>query len=226
MTGASDGPARGPFTLRGLLWGLLFVALAVAVITLRVVAAGELEIAASTHALLAGAPREATLHARAAATWYAPGAPHVRVAYERLLALGDAAEKRQNRDIALLAFRSVRTASESTRWLVTPHAADVARANEAVARIDATLPRPPKTSLEPAPVIERAELETLARDASPRREWIVALVVAFAASALGLGSVLFRAIDESGKITWARARLGVVMGACGLGLWAAALYFA
>ena len=206
--------------------GFLFVAIVVAAITLRVVVAGELEIAASTQALLAGDPREATLHARAAATWYAPGAPHVRVAYERLLALGDAAEKRQNREIALLAFRSVRVASASTRWLIVPHAADVVRANEAVARIDSNVPRPPKTSLEPAPGIERAELETLARDTGPRREWIAALVVAFATWGLGLGSVLFRAIDESGKIAWGRARIGLGVALAGLVLWGVALYFA
>ncbi len=217
--GASSGAKR-------VLVGLIFLVLALSAVTLRVVVAGELEIAASTDALVAGDPRGAVTHAKAAATWYAPGAPHVRVAYDRLMALGAAAEQRQNREIALLAYRSVRSASESTRWLVTPHAADARRADEAVARIESTAPRPPATSLEPAPVIERRQLEDLARRHAPRLDMVVVLASSLVAWAFGLAWVLFRAVDESGKVAWRSARFGVALAVVGLVAWVVALYLA
>lgn len=219
----SSGAAR---TAKRIVLGLLVLALAIGAITLRVVVAGELEIAASTDALLTGDARAAAVHAKAAATWYAPGAPHVRVAYQRLMALGDAADERQNRELALLAYRAVRTSSESTRWLVTPHAADAQRAAEAIARIESNAPRPPSSSLVPAQEIERGQLEAMARRSGPRVEWIAALAVAFAAWVVGLLQVLLRAVDESGKIAWSRARFGLLVGTLGLALWAVALYFA
>ena len=92
---------------------------------------GEKEIALSTAALRAGDPHGAAEHARRAAGWYAPGAPHVRVAYERLLALGTAAEGLGDRDTALYALRGARTAAIETRWLFTPHEEDLERADAA-----------------------------------------------------------------------------------------------
>jgi hypothetical protein len=205
---------------------LLVGAVGVAAITLRVVVAGELEIAASTDALLAGDPRAATTHAKAAATWYAPGAPHVRVAYERLMALGDAAAERQNREIALLAYRAVRSASESTRWIVVPHEADARRAAEAIARIESSAPRPPATSLEPQQVVEKRQLDDLARRTSPRTSLVIVLAASFLAWVVGLASILLRAIDESGKIAWSRATVGVAVGVAGLVGWVVALWLA
>ncbi|MEZ4296383.1 MAG: hypothetical protein R3B70_15535 [Polyangiaceae bacterium] len=128
------------------------------------VVAGEREIARSTDALRAGDPHEAALHARRAAGFYAPGAPHVRVAYERLIALATKAESLGNRPLALFAWEGVRTAALETRWLVTPHAEDLTRANEAIARLQAAESRPPGTRTTPVAAMERDALEALTRD--------------------------------------------------------------
>ena len=70
----------------GIAQGIALIGLVIAAATVRVVLAGEREIKDSTAALRAGDPHAAALHARRAAGWYAPGAPHVRVAYDRLIA--------------------------------------------------------------------------------------------------------------------------------------------
>jgi hypothetical protein len=199
--------------------GIALVAVVTGAATARVVAAGEREIAQSTAALRAGDPHAAALHARRAAGWYAPGAPHVRVAYDRLIALATAAEGLGNREIALFAWNGVRTAAIETKWIVQPHAEDLERANRAIARMSAATPLPLGASAEPAPVLERKYLETLARDEAPRTAWITALVVAFAAWVLGAIHLARRALTPSGRVLWGKALPGIVAIALGALLW-------
>jgi hypothetical protein len=193
-------------------------------VSLRVVAAGESEIAASTAALRAGDAHEAAVHARRAAGWYAPGAPHVGVAYARLVALATAAEGLGDRELSLFAWRGVRTASIETRWLVSPHAADRARADAAIARLEAAAPRPPGTRADPVPVIERTVLDALARDEAPRSGWVAALVVAFAAWTLGAAAFVARGVDASGRVVSRRAYPAGLVAAAGVGLWLLAIW--
>lgn len=201
------------------------IGLVVGAVSLRVVAAGEAEIAASTASLRAGDARDAAVHARRAAGWYAPGAPHVRVAYERLTALATAAEGLGDRDLALLAWRAVRTASIETRWLFgTPHDADRARADAAIARLEAASPRPPGTRTDPAPVVERKALEALAREEAPRGPWVAALVAAFAAWTLGAAAFVARGVDASGRLVSRRAWPAAGVAAAGVGLWLLAIW--
>lgn len=211
---------------KNILRAVLVVVTVIAVLTMRVVVAGELEIAESTRALVGGDPRGATSHARAAALWYAPGAPHVRVAYDRLLALGRAAEEHHDREVALYAYRAVTDASASTRWIVVPHQSDATVAREAIARIESTGPRPPETALEPAPAIQRSELEELSRETGPHVAWIVVLAGAFVVWAGGLAYLLLRGFDGAGRILRSRATVGAVIAAVGVASWVVALYAA
>ncbi len=201
------------------LWGLCAVALVVALATARVVLSGEREVAASTAALKAGDPHAAVEHARRAAGWYAPGAPHVRVAYERLLALGTTAEGLGDRDTALFAFRAVRTAALETRWLLTPHEEDLDRADRAIARLAADVPRPPGTRTDPKAVIEREQLEALARDESPRTGWVVLLVASAMAVAAGAVFIVRRAVTAEGHLDTRRALPGILVAAGGALIW-------
>ena len=212
--------------IRRIAWGVFTVALVIAVLTLRVVVGGELEIAESTRALVSGDAREAAVHARSAALWYAPGAPHVRVAYERLFALGKAAEEHRDKEIALFAYRSVMEASAGTRWIVVPHAADSQRAAERIASITSTMPRPPATSLEPAAAIEQSELDAITRETGPRMPWVFALAGSFIVWTVGLLIVIFRGFDGAGRFAFARARLGVLFTTLGVAVWLTALYWA
>jgi hypothetical protein len=198
----------------------------------RVVISGEREIAASTEALRRGDPEQATIRARRAAAWYAPGAPHVRVAYDRLRALGREAEQHRRFDLALLAWRGVRSAALETRWVVIPHAADLELANREIARLMAMPVGERGTVGEPDAQVAAAELETLKREPGPRLPWVIALVTAFALGASGL--VLWaRQMGEGAATataaTWwrsgaARARTGALLVAAALGLWLVALW--
>jgi hypothetical protein len=190
----------------------------------RVIHAGEKEIAASTAALRAGDPHGAAEHARRAAGWYAPGAPHVRVAYERLMALGTTAEGLGDRETALYAFRGVHTAATETRWIVTPHEDDLAKADRAIARLSAAAPRPPGTRTEPPAKIEREQLEALGRSELPRTPWVIALVAAAAAWVLGAAWVVRRGLTAAGAVDWPRALPGLVATGAGVAVWLLAIW--
>jgi hypothetical protein len=204
-------------------WAVAAAATVVGAATARVVYSGEKEIALSTTALRAGDPHGAAEHARRAAGWYAPGAPHVRVAYERLLALGTAAEGLGDRDTALYALRGVRTAAIETRWLFTPHEEDLERADRAIARIEAEAPRAPARRSAPPSAVEREQLEALARDEAPETGWVVALVAGALAFAAG-AALTARAIGPKGVLSWRRSLPGIVAACAGAALWLLAVW--
>ena len=204
--------------------GVVIAGVLVAAATLRVVTSGEREIAASTDGLRAGDPHAATEHARRAAGWYAPGAPHVRVAYDRLIALATTAEGLGDREASLFAWRSVRTAAIETRWIVTPHEGDLDRANRAIARLEAAAPRPPGTRNEPPASVEREQLEALSRDEAPRTPWVLALVLAAAAWISGAVLVVRRGITAGGQVSWGRATPGFAITIAGVALWLLAIW--
>jgi hypothetical protein len=202
---------------------LSFVGLVIGAITTRVVWAGEGELAASTEALQKGDLREATTRARRAAGWYAPGAPHVRVAYERLVAIATAAEGHGDRDLALLAWRGLRTAAIETRWIVTPHEKELDRANRAIARIEAAAPRPPGTRTEPPQRIEQRQIDALLRDEAPRVPWVILLVASFFLWAGGAAwTVRSASLADAGQAL-SRARPGLLVALTGVALWVLAL---
>jgi hypothetical protein len=203
---------------------LAVVGAVVGAASVRVVISGEREIAESTSALRAGDAHEAAVHARRAAGWYAPGAPHVRVAYERLIALATTAEGLGDAETALFAWRAVRTAATETRWLVTPHEEDLARANAAIARLSAAGPRPPAQRTEAATSIERQHLELLLRDEAPHTGWIVALVGGFLAWAGGAVWVVRRAVSATGHFAWRSAGPALALTACGVLAWLLAIW--
>lgn len=193
-------------------------------ITARVLWAGESEIAASTVALQQADLREAATRARRAAGWYAPGAPHVRVAYERLFAIATVAEGRGDRELALLAWRSIRTAAIETRWIVTPHEGDLERANRAIAKIESAAPRPPGTRTESPQRIEQIQIAALLRDEAPHVPWVIALVVAFVAWAGGAAWGVRQAAQAPEGRALHHARPGFVVALAGIALWVMALF--
>lgn len=220
----SPARARKLRTFLRILSVLGTVGFVIGAITARVLWAGESEIAASTTALQQADLREAATRARRAAGWYAPGAPHVRVAYERLIAIATAAEGHGDRDLALLAWRGIRTAAIETRWIVTPHEGDLDRANRAIARIEAAAPRPPGTRTDSPQRIEQRQITALLRDEAPRVPWVVALVIAFVAWAGGAAWGTRRAKQAPEGHAFAKARPGVIVALAGMMLWVVALF--
>jgi len=191
--------------------------------TARVVVSGEMEIAASTDSLRKGDGRAAAVHARRAAGWYAPGAPHVRVAYDRLRALARAAEEHRKYDVALLAWRGIRTAALETRWIAAPYQTDLQLANEQIARLMALPPSGQSPQLEPDPSLVAEQLELLTREQRARPAWVAVLVSSFVLS--GLGMVLWayqvgKALRRRRRSReWAQSRWGAGMTVVGIALW-------
>jgi hypothetical protein len=206
------------------LWSVAALGLVVGAASARVVTSGEKEIALSTAGLQAGDAHRAAEHARRAAGWYMPGAPHVRVAYARLLALGTAAEGLGDRDTALFAFRGVRTAAIETRWLLTPHEDDLERADRAIARLSADAPRAPGMRVEPPAKIEREQLEALTRDEAPRTAWVVVLVASAFTWAAGAVWIVQRAVGATGALDARRALPGAVVTGVGVAAWLLAIW--
>ena len=215
--------ARGGIhKMRWVLGIVAAVCLGLAIATVRVIASGEDEIAASTAALDAGDVHEAIVRARRAAGWYAPGAAHVRVAYERLVALARAAEEHRQFDNALLAWRAVRTAAIETTWVLTPHAADLERANLEIARLSALAERAPDSRAVDIDVFARDELRLLSAGERPRLVWSVALVAGLVVVAAGLG-LLARELPRP-PARGLRRYLGFGLVVLGVGLWVVSLW--
>ncbi len=196
--------------------GAAFLALGLAAWTASVVLAGEAELDASDRALDAGDPHEAIVCARRAARWYAPGAPHVGHAYRRLIALARGAEERRRRELALLAWRGVRSAALETRWVVTPHAEELALAEAEIARLLALAAH---DAAAPDPDIGKEQLRAMRGYEPPRVLCAVGLVLGLATA--GIATIVFvrRAALSGGRLDLRRGRSALVIAAIGAAAW-------
>jgi len=194
---------------------------ALGAMTYRAVREGSDELAASDAAFNRGDLEEAVLHARRAATAYAPGAPHTRAALERLRAVAVGSEAAGNSETARLAWGALRAAALETRHLTVPYAAELEEANDRLERVASRIPG------QNEPERARAELElraALARVPGPS-PWVSALLVlGFALALGGLFLVGALGLTRDGRIV--RQKLGYGLGGFLLGalLWAIAVY--
>jgi hypothetical protein len=146
------------------------------------------------------------------------------VAYDRLRALARAAEEHRRIDIALLAWRGVRSASLETRWLVTPFQSDLELADKQIARLLAARAEPGLPAPEPDEAFVAEQLVLLRRHQAPRLPWVIALVSSFAFGAVGLALWARQVTRARGRVAWARARWGVGLTALGIALWLLAVW--
>jgi hypothetical protein len=209
--------------LRGTLWALLLMALALAAATLGVVVEGERALRESDRAFNQGRVEEALAHAQRAATLYAPGAPHRARAYERMVAIAVGSEKKGDTQISLRAWRAVRGAVLETRhlWVVEP--ALLSLANENLARLNT------QTLAQEAAAVDRAQtqgeaLELLSRDEAPRAVWVVILALGFAATCAGLAWAALLGVTRRGEVIWDRLRWPGGLIAAGLVCWLLAVF--
>jgi hypothetical protein len=206
--------------LRGLAWALCVIALFAGVATLRAVLDGEREIAASDVAFDANDLHATIQHARRAASAYAPGAPHVERAYQRLRAVARGAEATGRPEIAVLAWQAERAAVLESASFWHPFSERLEEANRNLARLSAS-----KALAE----TERAEtaqrLFKEAQDQSVERApWGALLAAGLLVSALGLGWFAARALAPDGRIAWLQGRWGLLTFALGAALWAVAAF--
>jgi hypothetical protein len=146
----------------------LGLSLVMAAVAWRVVSEGHSELGESEAAYAGGDLASATVHARRAAAAYVPFAAHVPRAYERLRSLAAEAERRGDHEAALFAWRAVRSAAISSRWLVIPFPQERRDADAAIVRLS-TAVRDAAPSRTPSAPGTRRLAAALAADEGPPR---------------------------------------------------------
>lgn len=192
-----------------------------AVFSARVILEGESELSASDAAFDRGELSLALDHARRSATLYAPGAPHVERAYERMTALALGAEAAGQPKIAFLSWQAIRSAALESRHVFLPRQAELERANENLARLEA-LSR--DSSGSDRPQNQAQALSRLNADDAPAPAWIAVLGAGFLLALAGLSLFAFRGLNRTGKVSFQRARLGLLLFAIGAACWTLAAY--
>ena len=197
------------------------IVLSFGVFSARVILEGESELSASDAAFDRGELASALDHARRGATLYAPGASHVERAYERMTALALGAEASGQPKLAFLAWQAIRSAALESRHVFLPRQAELERANENLARLE-TLARDNVDSERPKTQIQA--LTRLNADDAPAPAWIAVLAAGFLLALAGLGLFAFRGLNRTGKLSFSRARLGLLLFAIGAACWTLAAY--
>jgi hypothetical protein len=193
---------------------MLLGVLTLAALTARMIVDGEAELRASDAAFDRGDLAESTLHARRAATLYAPGAPHVTAAFERMRAIALGAESQGDVNMARRAWGSIRGAALETRHFAVPHSAELALANVNLARLTAS------SRGGDRPTASRI----LARDETPRAPWVLVLGLGFSLFAAGLGLAARRGISPSGEMSRKALALAGLLALFGVAFWTLAVY--
>jgi len=192
-----------------------------AVFSARVILEGESELSASDAAFDRGELTSSLDHARRSATLYAPGAPHVERAYARMTALALGAEAAGQSKIAFLSWQAMRSAALESRHVFLPRQAELERANENLARLEA-LSRDGAGSDRPKN--QTQALTRLNADDAPAPAWIAVLGAGFLLALAGLGLFAFRGLSRTGNVSFQRARVGLLLFAIGAACWTLAAY--
>jgi hypothetical protein len=181
-----------------------------AALSIRVVVAGRGALADGDDWMLRGKPIEATGAYETAARWYLPLAPHVDEAYAKLRALAGNPDPA----VQLAAWRAIRSAALATTHVSTPHAADLADADAAIARLEARQPG----AASPASTTAAREAWYKDRLERPTRPGRGPAILAAIGVLVWLGGAFALARASSGKLL----RAGIML--AGLVCWAAGLY--
>lgn len=202
----------------------LAVLFCLGVVLTRVFYDGRAALAAGDKAVTSDV-REAIADWRRAARWYAPGAPHVAGAYDRLQILAEQAEQANDVDTALEAWRAIRSSSLATRSFYTPFADRLAHANE---RIAALMARQEIRAAAPGTKdeAERAayHLGLLSRDEAPSVAWSLLALAGFATWIAGGFLFAWRGLTADDKLDARKAALAGILVAAGLLVWMLGLY--
>ena len=192
-------------------WIIAAIVVAVlAALSIRIVVEGRSALGDGDDWMLRGKPIEAAGAYETAARWYLPFAPHVDLAYASLRKLAASDDPA----VQLAAWRAIRSAARATAGLWTPHAADLADADAAIARLEARQ----MGAASPGPTTGAREAWYRDRLARDTRASHGAAIVAALGVLVWLGGAIALARASSGKLL----RAGIML--AGLVCWAAGLY--
>lgn len=153
---------------------------------------------------------------RRAARWYVPLAPHVDDAYDRLEAAAVEADRRGQTETELAAWRGIRSSVLATRWLITPHADRLARADQRIASLMGSQPGSSGG--------EAFYLEQLRREDAPSLPWVVVALGGFGLWIGGCAHFVRRGLDAEDRLIRRAASASGGMVVIGLVVWVVGLY--
>lgn len=182
------------------------VALVLGVATLRASREGEVHLSQADAAIRGKDLRVAASEAALAARLYVPFAPHVDGAYARLVHVARTAEIAGQEELALFAWNLLRTSAKETRWLVQPHAEELAMADASIARLLSKTAPDDKARVD---LLQKLE-KRLAEDGAARRPFVLALLGGLTMTCLGALAAFARGVGKTGfDATKARVPLAV-----------------
>lgn len=195
-----------------------WLCVAVVVVLLRILFGGWSECRRGADELAGDRPYQAAIHYERAIRWYVPGSPYVGRAADALWDLGQASEDAGDADLALFAYRGLRSGAYATRSFYQPLPRRIAAADEHIAELMIEVPAAawPDPDL---PADERRDivLENLRQHTDPATGWVVLLELGFLAW-LASGAALAWGIGRGER---RRARTWILVGAAAAGyvLW-------
>jgi hypothetical protein len=185
---------------------------------LRVLWGGWSECQTAAHELAAARPYQAVIHYERAVRWYLPGSPYVDRAADALQDVAESAETAGDRELALFAWRGLRSAAYATRSFYQPLSRHIAHSEARIAELMAADPAAtwPDRSLDPGERTRRIA-ENLQQHTDPATAWVVVLELGFVAWLVSGGALAWR-LGRAGRrrrTTW------ILIGttATGYGLW-------
>jgi len=214
--------------LRNVALLILVGVVGMALLTARATLTGRDELALSDAAFDAGDVLVSLSHARKAAAHYAPGAPHVRPAYERMTAIARGAEREGNTALAERAWADVRGAALETRHVLVPAPKALSEANRNLERL-ARLKAPVEATEGDVPAATGARetlYESTDRPGVAAAYWGLALFLGFCLMIAGLGLCVARGVRPDGKISAPSVRIGALLVLAGAGCWTVVVLWA
>jgi hypothetical protein len=197
------GPVKRAIVVALASFGVLLL-----VMTARALLESRAEAALATLAIERGDLDDAIVHLRGSARWDAPFNGYAEGSRARLEQLAEASERTQPAR-ALSAYRSLHAAIQATRSFYTPHADQLARADQKIATLMAREPPAPIDATR-SEADRKADYLALLQPHDPNP---LGVLLAFAGFATWVGSaVVFLSwgVDREGRILRAVAKRSVL----------------
>jgi len=200
--------------------------LALGLLVGRVVWSSKSELDQGRAAYERGDRAAAVLHLRRAGHWYAPGNPYVVAALDELRTIARQAEMEGQTDLALSAYRAIRTSCLGTRSFYTPHADRLEEANGRIAALMARQPRPPMDRGKTAEQLQNEHSALLTNVEQPSPFWSAVACLAFLAWIGGAFGFIFKGLDEELRVRKGPGLKWGLVVVLGLVLWVLGLVLA
>lgn len=176
-------------------WGLI-VLIGFVLLLGRVIWSSHEEVELGRAAYERGEREEAVFHLKHAAHWYLPGNPYVSEALEELRQIARQAEMEGQSELALAAYRAIRTSSLGSRSFFTPHSSQLEEANQRIAHLLARQSAAPMDSSKT--VAQRREIHEalLSRVEEPSHFWSIVSSLGFIVWILAAIGFITRGLDD------------------------------